>query len=721
MKNFLSTFLILFFSLAGNAQVSITGIVSDKNETIIGANVFLKDTYDGASTDLDGKFSFTTEEKGTQVITITYIGYENFEQSIEIGSYDVEITIQLKAIANELNEVVITAGAFEASDEKKAVVLNSIDIVTTAGALADISSALNTLPGTQTVGEEGRLFVRGGAASETRTFIDGMFVQKPYSSSIPDVPARGRFSPFLFKGTIFSTGGYSAEYGQALSSALILNSQDLPDETTTSVSLMTVGANLGHTQRWDKTSLSVSGGYTNLAPYTSLVKQDLDWIKPFQGADGQIVFRHKTSETGIFKFYASGNRSWFSLNNRDLSDINKMNRLDLTNDNYYLNTSFKEILNEKWTLFTGLAYTYDRDVVNESFKVNTKEQSAQAKITLSNQINDQMSLRFGTEYMHNTFDEHFTSSDGTVFNTDLNEDYTAGFLETDFYFSSKLVARVGGRLEYSDILKSWNIAPRTSLAYKTSPKSQVSLAYGQFYQNPENDLLRFNTAVDFERADHYMLNYQLMKDSRIFRVEGYFKKYQNLVKYDTATPWMSSNQGDGYAKGVDVFFRDRKSIKKGDYWISYSFLDTERDYRDFPIAAAPTFASKHNLSLVYKHWIHKWSTSIGITYSHASGRPFHNPNLEGFNAQRTNSYNDLSFNASKLTNIGGNFTVFFFSISNVPGFKNNFGYRYSTIPNNDGVFEGRAVQPNAKRFFFVGMFMQIGEKFDKENTVKPPE
>ncbi len=721
MKNFLSTFLILFFSLAGNAQVSITGIVSDKNETIIGANVFLKDTYDGASTDLDGKFSFTTEEKGTQVITITYIGYENFEQSIEIGSYDVEITIQLKAIANELNEVVITAGAFEASDEKKAVVLNSIDIVTTAGALADISSALNTLPGTQTVGEEGRLFVRGGAASETRTFIDGMFVQKPYSSSIPDVPARGRFSPFLFKGTIFSTGGYSAEYGQALSSALILNSQDLPDETTTSVSLMTVGANLGHTQRWDKTSLSVSGGYTNLAPYTSLVKQDLDWIKPFQGADGQIVFRHKTSETGIFKFYASGNRSWFSLNNRDLSDINKMNRLDLTNDNYYLNTSFKEILNEKWTLFTGLAYTYDRDVVNESFKVNTKEQSAQAKITLSNQINDQMSLRFGTEYMHNTFDEHFTSSDGTVFNTDLNEDYTAGFLETDFYFSSKLVARVGGRLEYSDILKSWNIAPRTSLAYKTSSKSQVSLAYGQFYQNPENDLLRFNTAVDFERADHYMLNYQLMKDSRIFRVEGYFKKYQNLVKYDTATPWMSSNQGDGYAKGVDVFFRDRKSIKKGDYWISYSFLDTERDYRDFPIAAAPTFASKHNLSLVYKHWIHKWSTSIGITYSHASGRPFHNPNLEGFNAQRTNSYNDLSFNASKLTNIGGNFTVFFFSISNVPGFKNNFGYRYSTIPNNDGVFEGRAVQPNAKRFFFVGMFMQIGEKFDKENTVKPPE
>ena len=102
--------------------------------------------------------------------------------------------------------VVITAGAFEASDEKKAVILNSIDIVTTAGATADIAGALNTLPGTQAVGEEGRLFVRGGAAYETRTFIDGLFVQNPYNASVPNLPARGRFSPFLFKGTSFSTG-----------------------------------------------------------------------------------------------------------------------------------------------------------------------------------------------------------------------------------------------------------------------------------------------------------------------------------------------------------------------------------------------------------------------------------------------------------------------------------------------------------------------------------
>ncbi|MEJ7665878.1 MAG: hypothetical protein WKG07_43365 [Hymenobacter sp.] len=56
----------------------------------------------------------------------------------------------------------ITGGAFEASDERRAAVLKPLDMLTTAGANADIAAALNTLPGTTRVGEEGKLFVRGG-------------------------------------------------------------------------------------------------------------------------------------------------------------------------------------------------------------------------------------------------------------------------------------------------------------------------------------------------------------------------------------------------------------------------------------------------------------------------------------------------------------------------------------------------------------------------------
>ncbi|MFB0908999.1 MAG: TonB-dependent receptor plug domain-containing protein, partial [Spirosomataceae bacterium] len=81
-------------------------------------------------------------------------------------------------------------------------------------------------PGANRVGETEGLFVRGGSANETKTVIDGMIVQNPFFSNTPDVPQRGRFSPFMFKGTAFSTGGYSAQYGQALSSVLLLDTQD---------------------------------------------------------------------------------------------------------------------------------------------------------------------------------------------------------------------------------------------------------------------------------------------------------------------------------------------------------------------------------------------------------------------------------------------------------------------------------------------------------------
>ncbi len=715
-------YLIFIFQLTSSilfAQTMVSGVVKDGKETIIGANVFLKDTYDGASTDIDGRFSFETTEQGTQVLSISYIGYELFELEIDLNQAQDALVIELKPEANELDAVVITAGAFEASDEKKAVVLNSIDIVTTAGATGDTYGALNTLPGTQKVGESGQLFVRGGAASETRTFIDGMLVHKPYNSTVPDLPARGRFSPFLFKGTMFSTGGYSAEYGQAMSSALILNTQDLPEEDMTSISLMSVGLGLARTKRWDKTSLSVSGGYTNLAPYTSLVKQNMDWIKPFQGADAQVIFRHKTSETGMFKFYTSGSSNWFAMNRLNDVDLKEMNRLDLNNNNLYVNTSFREILNDKWSLFTGLAFTYDKNSITEQFNLQSYERSGQAKITLSNQVNDHLKIKFGGEHFFSNWDEQFTDTNEEVFHTNITENLSSAFLESDIYLSNRLVARLGGRLEYSQVLRSWNVAPRTSLAYKTGAKSQISLAYGQFFQTPEGENFRYSTQFDFERADHFMANYQVMKDQRIFRVEAYQKNYKSLVRYQRNTPWIIENSGDGYARGLDVFFRDRKSLKKGDYWISYSYLDTERFYKDYPEASTPNFASKHNLSLVYKHWFHKASTSVGVTYAFSSPRPFHNPNESAFNTGRTKPFHDLSINASKLMNIKGNFTILHVSVTNVFGIENSFGNRYATTPDANGKYASQTIEPGAKRFFFVGLFVSIGEKFDKETAEKP--
>src|SRR5690606_18001556 len=179
------------------------------------------------------------------------------------------LQIKLRDDVNALDTVVISAGTFSAGDNSKISVLKPLDVVTTASALGDFVGALQTLPGTTTVAEDGRLFVRGGDSTVTQIFIYRIRIFRPYLPTKSNTSTRGRYSPFLFDGITFSTGGYSAEFGQPLSSVLLLNTIDEPDQEKTDIGIMSVGASLVHTELWDTSSLSVNDSYINLAPYRS--------------------------------------------------------------------------------------------------------------------------------------------------------------------------------------------------------------------------------------------------------------------------------------------------------------------------------------------------------------------------------------------------------------------------------------------------------------------
>jgi len=297
----------LLISTIGNAQVKISGKITDNHNKILpGISVSIQNSYDGTTSDSSGNYSFTTSEKGVHILQASSTGYKSFEQNINIEGTSLNINISLKEEITELKAVVISAGAFEASDQKRTTVLNPIDIVTTASANADITSAIKTLPGTQQVGETEGLFVRGGTANESKTFIDGTLVNNFYYSSEPGLAQRGRFNPFIFKGTIFSAGGYSALYGQALSSALILESIDLPQQSSAdlAVSYLAVGAGLQQLAKNKKSSWGLSYDYTDLNLAYKLIKQKPDYfnIPVLNNADAN--FRIKTSKTGIILIMA---------------------------------------------------------------------------------------------------------------------------------------------------------------------------------------------------------------------------------------------------------------------------------------------------------------------------------------------------------------------------------------------------------------------------------
>jgi hypothetical protein len=701
----ITTLLLLILTGPAFSQTKIFGRVTDvKGEAIPGANVFLVNTYDGTSTDADGKFEFKTDETGRHILTVKFVGYKEFNSELELTGKSVTISVALREEISELKAVTITAGAFAASDESRRTIFRALDIATTAGATADIAGALNTLPGTQKVGESGRLFVRGGDGYETRTFIDGLAVMDAYSPAAPNTPSRGRFLPFMFKGTSFSTGGYSAEYGQALSSALVLDSKDNAEATRTDIGIMSVGGDMAHTQAWRTGSVAGKIEYTNIRPYVGLIDQEVDWRTPPAAVEGSTAFRQRLGNKGMVKVYGNFSHSDFSLYNHDIADPNLKQLFNLTNDYRYVNGFYKQAVNARWSVRGGVSYTFSRnDIAIDNVKILETDKGLHMKSVLEGSLSDKVELRTGLEVYH--LDHTLKASSETLAFTEI---LTAGFVESDIFTSNSFVTRAGARVEHNNLLNKISVDPRLSLAYKVA-EGQVSLAYGKFRQSPKNEWLRVNNSLQSEKADHYILNYQRISNNRTFRIETYFKQYDDLIKFSEA-PTAITNKGNGYAKGVELFWRDNRSIKNVDYWVSYSYLNTERDYRNTPHAVTPSFASAHNFSVVYKHFVSSLKTQFGATYSFTSGRPYHDPNTEKFNSKRTPAYQDLSVNISYLPTSQ---VIVYFSCTNVLGYENIFGYEFATTPDANGVFAGRSIGQPAPRFLFLGIFITLS----KEKTI----
>ncbi len=735
------TLVLLLAALSARSQQKISGRITDtKNRPLTGVSISLKNSYDGATTDSSGLYYFITSEKGEQTIEASIIGYKTTEEKITLSASTFILNISLKELVTELKAVVISAGSFEASDKNKGAVLNPIDIVTTPSANGDVTSAFKTLPGTQQVGESEGLFVRGGTATESKIFMDGNLVNNFFYSNTPGIATRGRFNPFLFKGTVFSTGGYSALYGQALSSALILESKDLPEKTEADLALSVIGVGGGiqHLSKDKKSSWGVSYNYTNLWLAFKFIKFKQDFYQLPIYHQGDVNFRIKTKNGGFVKYYGyiSANKTGFRTGDIDSTVLK--DAFAIENLNTYQNINWKERIGNGWKINTGISFSTNRDDINnelqdannikqsisspsfyayKNFILNNKAQYAQGRFVLEKRLKGLSAIRFGSDYFYSREHSTYTLYNGTKFSETIKDNLVAAFGEGDIYLTNSLAAKLGARLEHSEIINKWNLAPRLSVAYKFPDNSQASFAYGIFYQNPERKYLPVTIGLDYSKATHYILQYQKISSVRTFRVEAFYKKYDDLYKTTLNTNGRevaANNNGFGDAKGLELFWRDKKTISNVDYWISYSYLDTKRDFLNYPKAIAPSFAASHTAAFVFKRFVLPWKTQFNLSYNFASGRPYYRiayNNTQGkymiSDEGRTINYNSMSFSVNYLPNIGKKnprtFAVWVLGINNVLGQKQVFTYNYSY----DGSRKEAVTSPS-KRFVFIGCFLSFG-------------
>lgn len=676
-------------------EITVKGFIKSGNQPLASASIGIKNSYDGATSDSTGYFLFKTSQATPFWLTVSALGYHRDSIFYNPDESADSVTIQLHEEYTTLNTVSISAGNFASGLSNKGITLSAIEIATIAGASADIYDAMRTLPGAGVAFGETGLSVRGGSPTETKMYIDGMMVKNPFNGQLPNISARGRFSAFQFKNTAFSTGGYSAQYGQALSSILSQETRDLPEKTYTRLTALSVGAELEQFIRHKNSGIVVFGNYYNLSTSNRYINpQQVNWSKdPEQGTAG-LQFMQKTGKEGLLKLYADHSTADMGIQQSFNPLTNALDNIRILNRNTYFNGTYSSKLAPNWKFLSGISYQENRDNLTfDQLNAQRNDRVLQARALSTFLLGDVSAIRFGAEFFLFNQSESFDDNARS-----FQDQLAAAFLEGDIYFSKKLVLRAGLRAENSVYLKQQNIAPRGMLAYKTGGRSQVAMSYGLYFQLPDDEYL-IRQPLHFQQSKNVTLNYEYMDEGYTFRSELYYKNYNALVK-DFGT--FLNNTGHGFAKGIDIFWRDRKTIKNLEYRLSYSYLDSERDFRDYPLLVQPTFVSKHTLNILYRQYVKPLSTQLFTTYTFASGRTFYNPNSEAFLGERSPDYQNFSLGANFFASILKQFTVFFLNVDNILGIRQVYGYTFDQ-------HRRHTVLPPAKRTILLGTVISIGD------------
>lgn len=111
-QSFKCLILVLLFPFIAFSQVNVTGVVKSSKETLVGVTVWLKNPStgknQGASTDIDGKFTFANVAPGTYTLSSSYVGFKEYANAaFKVANEPVSVTIELEEDSKLLADVVV--------------------------------------------------------------------------------------------------------------------------------------------------------------------------------------------------------------------------------------------------------------------------------------------------------------------------------------------------------------------------------------------------------------------------------------------------------------------------------------------------------------------------------------------------------------------------------------------------------------------------------------
>jgi vitamin B12 transporter len=680
------------------------------------ANVLIVGTIAGAASDEDGRYRFSTTETGVQTLQVSALGYRTASRQIDLdASNTLTVDIKLRGEVVELSGATVSASSYSIG-ESQSVSLSTLDVVTTPGTSADIFRTVQTFPGVASVDGGSSFFVRGGDVEETVTLLDQATVAHPYRYESPTTSTFGTVPPFLVDGVNFSTGGFSAKYGNALSGVLAMDSKGMPERaryyTNLSLAATSVGVDLPIVD--DKLGVRFSGNQSFTGMLFRLNGTTNTFSETPRSNDTNLSLIYNYSDSGQIKLFNYRSTNSMGVQVESPSELDTYRT---SSTNWLHNLQWADSFGD-WDVTTSLSM--NRFTAQQAFgtiDLRPGDDIYKLRTDLTYQLVPGIDLHTGGEAQRTvsifkgTLPESVVGGSAATFDERFAVTRSGGYAEIESQLMTRLTGRIGARADYHSASGAFTADPRLSLRYLLTEKTDAYVSWGIFHQfaAPSNyNTTTGNPNLQPQRAQHYIAGLMHDRGSILTRVEAYYKPYSNLVLGDPddtngTSDTALTNDGDGWSRGVDAFLKYGQFLKTRFYGrASYSFLQSNRRQtrrleggrRVYERGPSP-FDITHNVSAVANATLFNDLSggvlSAGVTVRSASGRPqtpivggepinngaFYQP-IEGpVGSEHLPAFQRLDTQLNYYLPFGDDHSiVFYVSVNNVFGRANVLGYQY---------------------------------------------
>ena len=654
--------LLSLFSLAQKSE--LRGFVFNKKtgDPVAFANVFLKETYQGTTTDEDGLFVLSKINPGTYNLITKALGYDSIAIEIILKSGKlVTKNILLIETGIDLNEVNVSA---ERQKKKKDVYISVTNItskelkmIPSIGGEPDLVQFLQVLPGVVFSGDQGgQLYIRGGSPIMNKVLLDGMTLYNPFHSI-------GLFSVFdsdILKSTDVYSAGFGAEYGGRISAIVDVKTRD-----------------------GDKNEVK---GKININTFTSkfMLEGPLKKFNPEDGSSSTFIVSYKNSyldkSSKIFYNYLGPNKlpySFEDLYGKISFNSSAGSKINFFGFHHKDNVDFKDASQYGWIskgfgskfflLPQGSTTLINATFTWSNYEMTQKESGAKPRssgvngfyacMNFTNNKGDD-EFQYGIEI--NGFSTNFNiynSANRAIadnqYTTELNGFARYKMLRMD----KKLILEPGFRFQYYSSFGEFSPEPRLRAKYNINKRLRLKGATGLYSQNlmsasSDRDVVNLFYGFlsgpeeypkqvgkkDFtsrlQKSAHAVLGveYDLNLENE-FNFEVYIKEFTQLTNVNRDKifddnlenqkhPWYLRNDyiGEtGRAYGFDITYK--ASYNKLYFWGVYSYNNVSR--YDGIKTYQPHFDRRHNINILGTYKLLKdQSFSISARWNMGSGFPF---------------------------------------------------------------------------------------------------